>query len=108
DEADDDALSEPAGDGGGGSAAILPGRRRRAPRWLRPDGAAAAHGRDEREPSGDLRSRGTDAARELAREDAGVGQRRLEVLDRTPRRHARRLLDPRDRRRDSTLARGVP
>ena len=65
----------------------------------------AGDGRDEREPAGDLRPRRTDAARQLARPDPRLGQRRLEVLDRAARRQPRRVLLARDGRRHRALAR---
>ena len=48
---------------------------------------------------------GPDAARQLARPVAGIGQRRLEVLGRAARRHARRMQLARDGRRHRAIVR---
>ena len=106
-EAVDHALSQPAGDGGGRSAARVPGGRRDSPGRLRQDSSGAPHGRDEREPAGDPRPRGADAAGQLARADPRIRQRRLEVLGRAPRRHARRVHVARDGRGHRALVRHV-
>ncbi len=79
-EADDDALSQPAGAGDRGVAALVSGRRRRADGRLRQDHARDAHGRDQHEPARDLHARGPDAERQLARQAAGQRLRRLEIL----------------------------
>ncbi len=52
---------------------------------------ALADGRDKREPSGDPHARRTDASRQLERSVPRIGQRRVEVLGRTARRHAGRV-----------------
>ena len=54
---------------------------------------------------GDLRPGRSDAARQLARPDARLRQRRLEVLGRAARRHARRMRVARDGRRHRALVR---
>ena len=55
----------------------------------------------------DLRPGRTDAARQLARADSGIRKRRVEVLGRAPRRHARRVHVARDGRGDRPLLRHV-
>jgi transcriptional regulator with XRE-family HTH domain len=67
-----------------------PGRRRGADGRLRQDHAGDAAGRDQRRPAGDLPAGRPDAARHVARPDAGLGLGRLQVLGRAPRRHHHR------------------
>ena len=67
DEADDDALPEPHGDGRRGVDPVVPARRRRAPHRVRQDEPREHHGRRERRHPGDRRHRWADAERSLAR-----------------------------------------
>ena len=80
DEADDDALAQPHGDGRRGVAAREPARRRRAPVRLRQDHAGAADGRRERRPADDLHARRPDAERPVARGGGRLGHRSLAHL----------------------------
>ena len=61
-------------------------------------------GRDQHGHSGDLCAGRADAARQLARRDAGLGLRRLEILGRKARRPHRRQGVGRDRGRHFALA----
>ena len=67
DEADDDALPQPDGDGRRGVDPRLPARRRRPAHRLRQDEPGQHHGRGEREHPDDRRHRRADAQRPLAR-----------------------------------------
>ena len=69
-----------------GAAALLPGGRLRADGRLRQDHAGAHHGRDQHEPAGDLPAGRADAEQPLARPDARLGLRHVEVLGRAARR----------------------
>ena len=90
-EALDHALPQLPGDGGRGTAALPSDRRRGAAGRLRQDHARSDHGRDQHGGAGDLRAGRPDAARQLARPDARLRLRRLEVLGwRSGRQHHRR------------------
>ncbi len=82
-----------------------PVRRRGADGRLRQDHAGADHGRDVDESAGDLHAGGADAARQLARRDAGLRQRHLEILGRASRRQHHRGRLARDRAGHRALAR---
>ena len=86
DEADDDALPEPHGDGRRGVDPRLPARRRRPADGLRQDEPGEHHGRGERRHPGDRRHRRADAERALARARDRLVQRLLAL----PRGAARR------------------
>ena len=62
--------------------ALAPGRRRGADGRLRQDHAGDADGRDLDEPAGDLHAGRADAPRQLSRQAARLGQRRVEILGR--------------------------
>ncbi len=89
-EADDDALSEPAGDGDRGAVALVSGRRLRADGRLRQDHAGPDPGRAVDEPAVDLRAGGSDAARRLQGQIPRQRLRHLEVLGGTARREHHR------------------
>ena len=86
----DHALPQHAGDGDRGAAARLPGGRRGADGRLRQDHPGAGDGGDLDGSAFHLCARRPDAARQLARRAAGFGQRFLEVLGGTARRHHHR------------------
>ena len=101
----DHALPQFPRHGGGGAAAQPSDRRRGADGRLRQDHARADHGRDQHGHPGDLRARRPDAARQLARPDAGLRLRRLEILGREARRKNLRRRLERDRGRHLALVR---
>ena len=80
-------------------------RRRGADGRLRQDHARPRHGRDQHGPAGDLRAGRPDAARQLARRDARLRLRRLEILGREARRQHHREGLGRDRGRHLALVR---
>ena len=83
DEADDDALPQPDGDGGGGVHSRLPDRRGGADRRLRQDRAGRADGRRERGCARDHDHRRPRAAGVLPRQAALLRHRPLAVRART-------------------------
>ena len=103
----DHALPQLPGDGGGGTAAQPPARRRRAARRLRQDHAGPGDGRHQHGHSGDLRSGGSDAARQLARRVSRFGLRRVEILDGEARRQHHRGAVERDGGRHRALLRNL-
>ena len=94
-------VPQPAGDGDRGTAALVPGRWRGADGRLRQDHAGADHGRDLRQPAGDLHAGWADAARQLARRAAGLRHRHLEILGGIARRQHQRLRTGRKSKRAS-------
>ena len=85
-EADHHALPQHAGDGCRGIAARASGRRRGVDGRLRQNHPGPVARRHQHGYSRDLSARRSDAARQLERQDAGLGFRRLEVLGRAARR----------------------
>ena len=85
DEADDDALPQPDGDGRRGVHPRLPARRGRAARRLRQDRAGAADGRDQRRRAGDHGHRRAVAAGLLPRPRARRRHRSLALRRRAAR-----------------------
>ena len=71
-QADHHDVPQHAGDGDGGAAALPSGRRRGADGRLRQDHAGPAAGRHQHEHPGDLHAGRPDAARQLARQGAGL------------------------------------
>ena len=86
DEADDDALPEPDGDGRRGVHPLLSARRRRPPHRVRQDEPGEHHGRGQRGHPDDRRHRRADAERALARARDRVVQRLLALPRGAPRR----------------------
>jgi len=103
-EADDDALSQPAGDGDRGVASFVSGGRSRAVGRLRQDDAGASDGRDQHEPARAVPAGRTYAARRLARPGARFRIRRLEILGGETRRQPVRSRVAGDRKRHRALA----
>ena len=85
-EADHHALPQLPRHGDRGADPLAAGRRRRADGRLRQDHARPHPRRHQCRRAGDLRAGRPDAARQLARQDAGLGLGRLEILGRAPRR----------------------
>ena len=104
-QAEHHAVSQFPGDGDGGIAAQPSDRRRSADGRLRQDHAGADHGRNLDGHSIDLRARGPDAAWQLARPEARLRRRCLEILGRETRRQYHRRGLERDRGRDRALVR---
>ena len=103
-QADDDALSQHAGDGDGGAASLASGRRRGADGRLRQDHAGPRHGRGLGRLSDDLPAGRTDAARQLQGRSARLRLGCVQILGRTPRRHHHQgTMDGRRRRHRALL-----
>ena len=107
DEADDNAVPEPDGDGRRGVDPLLPARRRRPAHRLRQDQPGLDHGRGQCEHPGDRRHRWADAERPLARTRAGLLLRLLALPRGAARRthHGDRVRG--DRERDVALQRAL-
>ncbi len=107
DEADDDALPQPDGDGRRGVDPLVPARRRRAAHRLRQDEPGRDPRRGEREHPVDRRHRRPDAERPLARPRARLVQRLLALPRGAPGRSHHAGGVRRGRERDVALERAL-